>query len=515
MAKKRIQTKKTNDSSKTVKKAKKNDQVNEIIEEKTAIIDQKLTKDLIEDNIKEEDPKLIENLESYLNELPSQSAFETSIVQTSKVCEVLFSSTQGSASGFLISITTDSEVQFWKKKYGSVEFVRKYRAHYSPFIAACLSYDGSLLATAAHDKTIKIFDVANFDMINLINLPFVPLSLSFIFSKNDPVAKLIVSDSLSSDIAVYDAKGDSNNFEILKGFHKLPISLLAYNARTDSVVSIDVGGAIEYWQIDSLIKGTVVFPKYPQQILFEHKFSTDLYVFKKSKTPPTSLVFSPDFKYFVTYGFTDNIIRMFDFSTGKIIFSIDESVNSVTKLRTKKQQEFSNKFQLSLDGMDFDRRCAIEETTSSRSIGQLQYIADQAYLAEKGDKLKLEKLNETPKQEQLLVQRPCFDDRGRTLIYPSMTGIKIVSAKTGILHKVIGSAESDRYLRCSLFQDVPEGSTISAINTDGSISNNPLLEASRHGSDPTLACTALNRERVFLFTRRLPSENEDRDVFAK
>ena len=44
--------------------------------------------------------------------------------------------------------------------------------------------------TISLDKSLKIFDVINFDMINMIRYDYVPQTVSFIHSDHDPVRAL-------------------------------------------------------------------------------------------------------------------------------------------------------------------------------------------------------------------------------------------------------------------------------------------------------------------------------------
>ena len=52
------------------------------------------------------------------------------------------------------------------------------------------NFDGTLLCTISLDKSLKIFDVTNFDMINMIRLDYVPQAVSFIHSDHDPIRAL-------------------------------------------------------------------------------------------------------------------------------------------------------------------------------------------------------------------------------------------------------------------------------------------------------------------------------------
>ena len=52
------------------------------------------------------------------------------------------------------------------------------------------NFNGTLLGTIALDKSLKIFDIINFDMINMIKLDFVPFACSFIHSDRDPISSI-------------------------------------------------------------------------------------------------------------------------------------------------------------------------------------------------------------------------------------------------------------------------------------------------------------------------------------
>ena len=47
-----------------------------------------------------------------------------------------------------------------------------------------ISPDGSMAATVSQEKTCKVFDVVNFDMINMLKLDFVPVCCGWIFQRS-------------------------------------------------------------------------------------------------------------------------------------------------------------------------------------------------------------------------------------------------------------------------------------------------------------------------------------------
>ena len=77
---------------------------------------------------------------------------------------------------------------------------------------------------------------------------------------------------------------------------------------------------IEYWT------GAMSDYKFPRNVLFESKMDTDLYEFAKTKAIVLSIAFSKDGKI-MAISSDDRKIRLFNFLTGKITKTIDESID--------------------------------------------------------------------------------------------------------------------------------------------------------------------------------------------
>jgi peptidylprolyl isomerase domain and WD repeat-containing protein 1 len=52
------------------------------------------------------------------------------------------------------------------------------------------NFNGTLLCTISLDKSLKIFDVIKFDMINMTRLDYVSQAVSFVHTDHDPVRAL-------------------------------------------------------------------------------------------------------------------------------------------------------------------------------------------------------------------------------------------------------------------------------------------------------------------------------------
>jgi len=110
---------------------------------------------------------------------------------------------------FVVTASLDGHIKFWKKGELGIEFVKHFRSHLGWFLIhiTCISSfnqvfvavpikslttndSGTLLCSAATDQTAKVFDVVNFDMINIIRLGYTPQCSEWINGPGDAVQAL-------------------------------------------------------------------------------------------------------------------------------------------------------------------------------------------------------------------------------------------------------------------------------------------------------------------------------------
>jgi len=110
---------------------------------------------------------------------------------------------------FVVTASLDGHIKFWKKGELGIEFVKHFRSHLGGFLIhiTCISSfnqvfvavpikslttndSGTLLCSAATDQTAKVFDVVNFDMINIIRLGYTPQCSEWINGPGDAVQAL-------------------------------------------------------------------------------------------------------------------------------------------------------------------------------------------------------------------------------------------------------------------------------------------------------------------------------------
>ncbi|KAG8701653.1 hypothetical protein FRC09_005212 [Ceratobasidium sp. 395] len=411
--------------------------------------------------------KILPHERLFLDHLPSADRYSKSFMHRDVLNYVIMTKT-----GFLITTSIDGHLKFWKKQDTGIEFVKHYRAHLSPIISVTASTDGTVVASVAEDGTVKVFDVINFDMINMLKLDYTPKTACWVHRRGQAQALLAVSDEKSSTIRIYDGRGDGTPLQTIPNLHRSPVHLMTYTDHFDTVVSADESGFVEYWQPREPYEPPKDIPG-----MWEFKSSTDLYEFKKTKSVPTSLTFSPNSSHFVTLSSsTDRQVRIFNTLTGKMTRRYDESLTAIQEM----QQAGTSAHKL--DDMEFGRRLAVER--------------------------------EIEKDPRVLASiSAVWDESGTLVLYPTLVGIKVVNTVTNRVVRLLGKDETGRWLNLALYQGAPAKKTLTTIAMVASA--NPIL-ANKEERDPTLFCTAYKRPRFYMFTRQEPEENKeggDRDVF--
>lgn len=89
------------------------------------------------------------------------------------------------------------------------------------------------------DQSVKIYDIINFDMINMLKLPYIPSTCAWIhkaaakpviamyvdYLRHNLILTSISAEKVDPMIHLYDAQGDATPIHSLK-LHKNPIKLL-------------------------------------------------------------------------------------------------------------------------------------------------------------------------------------------------------------------------------------------------------------------------------------------------
>ncbi|KAF2441354.1 peptidyl-prolyl cis-trans isomeras-like protein [Karstenula rhodostoma CBS 690.94] len=396
----------------------------------------------------------------YVAALPTASRYFKSLMHREQLCYTTFAP----LTNFLITSSIDGVVKFWKKDFGGVEFVKEFRAHDGEIRSVSVSADGRSFATCGTDKSVKIFDVVTFDLLAMLSLDYSPKTVCWVHGKGASFPQLAVSSEENSWIRIYDGRGENlDPLHTLKSVHKAPVALMVYNSQFDCVVSVDQGGMVEYWQPSGN------FEK-PDNV-FSIKSSTNLFEFKRAKSVPVSLTMSPTGKQFATLSFPDRKIRIFDFATGKLHRTYDESIQTIQEM-----QQAGTAVQ-HLEDIEFGRRLGIERDLDQPSVRSRMNVV--------------------------------FDETGNFILYGSMYGVKVLNTTTNRIVKIYGQEEPFRPLWLSLYQGQPEKKGV--VTVEMAASENPLLQEAE-ARDAMLASTASGKVRFYMFTNDNTVAKSERDV---
>ncbi|KAK4935817.1 Peptidyl-prolyl cis-trans isomerase cyp15 [Elasticomyces elasticus] len=396
----------------------------------------------------------------YVAALPKGLRYSKSLMHKDQVSTVTIAP---SPADFVITTSIDGVVKFWKKIATGIEFAKEYRAHEGRISSSSVSVDGSFFATAGDedDKTIKIFDVITFDLLSILHLEEVPTCICWVHRRGKSP---ILAIGTGKQIQIYDGRGESQTpMHTLSALHRAPVVAMAYNTAFDCVISADSSGMIEYWQpSDNYEKPDTVF---------KMKSTTNLFDLRKAKSGPCSITVSPSGHQFATISFPDRRIRVFDFASGKLYRSYDESIETITAM-----QQAGTALQ-KLDEIDFGRRLAVERELDNPVVRSRVNVV--------------------------------FDESGHFIVYGSLLGIKVVNTLTNRVVKAYGKDEPFRALNVALYQGAPQKKDVVTVSMAASA--NPLLDEAEQ-RDPMLFVTGYGKVRFYMFTNEEEVGKSTRDV---
>lgn len=133
-----------------------------------------------------------------------------------------------------------------------------------------------------------------------------------------------------------------------------------------------------------------------------------------------------------------------------------------------------------------------------------------------GRRLAIEREIEKVKGGQSTTVNAVFDESGNFVIYPTLLGIKVVNIRTNKVVRLIGKAETQRFMNLALYQGAPRKKGL--VTLEMAASDNPAFKESET-LDPTLYCTAYKRNRFYCFSKREADSEEGggtsggRDIF--
>jgi peptidylprolyl isomerase domain and WD repeat-containing protein 1 len=396
----------------------------------------------------------------YVAALPASPRYSKSLMHKEQLSFATFTP----HTDFLVTSSTDGAVKFWKKTADGIEFVKEFKAHNGEIRSVSVSSDGRSYATSGVDGTVKIFDVVTFDLLAMLTVEEKPGVVCWVHGKGASLPLLAVGLAEKGEIRVFDGRGENQvPLHVIKNLHRTPVAAMAFNNEYGCVVSADEGGMLEYWSPGNNYEK-------PENV-WKMKSSTNLFEFKKAKSAPVSITISPNGSQFATYSFPDRKIRVFEFATGKLYRTYDESLNAISEMQQ------AGTALVKLEDAEFGRRIGVEKELDDSEVRSKVNVI--------------------------------FDESGNFIIYGSMLGTKVINTLTNRVVKVYGQDEPYRALNLSLYQGQPQQKKV--VTVEMAASTNPLL-AEAEARDAMLVTTGAGKPRFYMFTNDTAISKSTRDV---
>ena len=353
----------------------------------------------------------------------------------------------------IITASSDGAVKFWKKGSvdGELAILRQYKAHAGHVHNLAVSHDGLWLATSGGDRSVKFFDILNYDMVHFKKLDFVPSRLEWAYAIEEKPRLLIIEHDV---VHVHDFDGCKAR---LKTFpDKVAVSeepadlevkpIFKYNRASNVVLTIRKG-FILFWSLDA------------------SSYSCHVQALREA-FDVVDFAWSTDFAQFALTC-ADRQIRLFR-ANGKMLKRFDESL-AVYADAFERGRFYPSVVGKTCEQSDFDRKMNLEREAMDWNC--------------------------------------VFDETGEYILWASPIGVKVVNLQSNKLVQVIGFGEGSlRFTRIALFQGGKGPATLEMV-----ASGNPLAEKAL-AFDPTLVALAYKRPRFFLLTQREPKGGSERDV---
>lgn len=357
----------------------------------------------------------------------------------------------------LLTASIDGQLKLWARDASSsaaLSFVKAFSLHSLP-LALAASADGHLAVSLAADKSLKLFAVAAFDLVDFTVLHFRPApAVCFVRAGSANANFVLVADADEPAVYAFVADDLAKPPRKISTPHVAPLALMQWNDAFAAVVSADTKGILEYWVVDmdeGVARGDV------PGLQFRVKSTTDLFEYAKKRVVPTSLRFSPSGKQFVCMG-PDRQVRVFHFATGKLRRVYDESVQAVTVSSAAK----------AIPAQEFGRRMAREQQVDADLNGSLSRC------------------------------NAVFDASGDFLLYATVVGIHVVDLASNRVSRVLGHRESaERFLAVELFDPASA----------------PVKPGIEQKPEPLLVASSFDSQRIYLFGSLEGEVGPDRDVF--
>lgn len=284
-------------------------------------------------------------------------------------------------------------------------------------------------------------------------------------------------------------------------YHASPVTALSYNSKKQWVISSDVSGVLEVWNVpssspdDSTSSDNGPLP-------FESKFDTDLYALMKKKTYAIDIAVSD--KHFAVYC-SDRKIRLFSLTNGcKLVCIYDERLKVYDKMLAQ------NSSAMGIDAIEYGKRAALEREMED------SYLLSGCVSSNAVTKQSISTVNATSEGSNHQHFHLTFDNTGNFLLLPTIVGIKVINIKT---HRVTatagkGDASAFRFIDISLCPGdakIDQQLQLARMGGSSAAIKHESMNGTTPPNDSLLIALAYDKRRFMVFTHHDPLQGDEPD----
>ena len=285
-------------------------------------------------------------------------------------------------------------------------------------------------------------------------------------------------------------------------YHASPVTALAYHSKKQWVVSSDVSGVLEVWNVPFSSPDDGSSSESSGLLPFQSKFDTDLYALMKKKTCAIDIAVSD--KHFAVYC-SDRKIRLFSFTNGcKLVCIYDERLKVYDKMLS------SNSSAMGIDAIEYGKRAALEREMEDSCLLSGGVSSNAV------TKQSISTVSSTSEGSNHQHFHLTFDNTGNYLLLPTIVGIKAINILTHRVTAMVGKGDASafRFIDVSLCPgEAIVDQQLQLARMGGSSA------AIKHGSgngtappnDSLLIALAYDKRRFMVFTHHDPLNSNEQD----
>ena len=281
-------------------------------------------------------------------------------------------------------------------------------------------------------------------------------------------------------------------------YHASPVTALTYNSKNQWVISGDISGVLEVWNVPSSSTDDGNSSE-NGPLPFQSKFDTDLYALMKKKTYAIDIAVSD--KHFAVYC-SDRKVRLFSLTNGcKFVCIYDERLKVYDKMISNTSSATG------IDAIEYGKRAALEREMED------SYLLSGGVSSNAVTKQSISTVNSTSEGSNHQHFHLTFDNTGNYLLLPTIVGIKVINIKTHRVTATVGKGDASafRFIDISLCPgDAKVDQQLQLARMGGSSA--AIKHDSENGAplpnDSLMIALAYDKRRFMVFTHHDPLSND-------